>query len=173
MSGLAHTFDKARKTIGNPVWYHDGALLPCAAFNSHADTPAVTSVGNDQAWYDRGMPHRGDDKPAYIGHDGEKIWYWNGKRERENDQPAHITAQGDQIWYKQDRKHRVTGPAVVYADKSKPDEYWIHGTQRTPENHAEYLMAHAKHYATVAKEEVRAGSTRDFNALRPIKIKPK
>lgn len=43
------------------------------------------------------------------------------------------------VHYKEGAMHREDGPAVIYADKSKPDEYWLDGRRSTKEEVDSYL----------------------------------
>ena len=51
---------------------------------------------------------------------GDKHWYQNNKRHR-LDGPAIEYANGQKEWYQNGECHRLNGPAVEYADGTK---YW-------------------------------------------------
>lgn len=49
------------------------------------------------------------------------------------------TSNNKTVHYKDGALHREDGPAVVYSDKSKPDEYWLDGRRSTKEEVAAFL----------------------------------
>ena len=59
-----------------------------------------------------------------VNDNGDKFWYVDDRRHRV-DGPAIEWADGSKSWYVDDRRHRVDGPAVEYADGSK--EWWLNG----------------------------------------------
>lgn len=64
--------------------------------------------------------------------DGSVICYTNGKRHR-IDGPAVIYANGDRVWYREGVRHRDDGPAVECADGRK---FWfINGNELSFEEH--------------------------------------
>jgi hypothetical protein len=47
--------------------------------------------------------------------DGTQVWYQNGQRHR-LDGPAVIWANGTQYWYQNGQRHRLDGPAAIRPD---------------------------------------------------------
>ena len=60
----------------------------------------------------------------FIDAEGTQSWRVNGQRHR-IDGPAVVWADGTQEWYVNDQLHRTNGPAVIYADGHQ--EWFIHG----------------------------------------------
>ena len=54
----------------------------------------------------------------HINEDGTLLWLVDNIRHR-IDGPAVIYANGDQYWYANGMKHRIDGPAVIYPEDNE------------------------------------------------------
>lgn len=135
----------------------------------------VTSNGEEE-WYDDNEElHRDGDLPARTDSRGGKAWFKHGKLHREGDKPAIEAANGDRAWYENDVLHRERGPAVVYADKSKAPEYWLHGRKMTDDERiardAAFAAAAAKKNGETVKSEMTHGTGQPVTPLKRIHLK--
>jgi hypothetical protein len=88
--------------------------------------PAVIRANGAQAWYQRGLCHRGNDLPAVTTVYGYKAWFLNGRRHRDNDRPAMVSSRGDQQWYQHGELHRDNDlPALIHMNGDR--EWYQHG----------------------------------------------
>jgi hypothetical protein len=144
-------------------------------FNGKTPGRHVTSEGAEEWYDDHERLHRADDLPAVTDTFGGKAWFRHGKLHRENDQPAIEAANGDRAWYENDVLHRERGPAVVYADKSKAPEYWLHGHKMTDDERiardAAFAAAAAKKNGETVKSEMTHGTGQPVTPLKRIHLK--
>lgn len=68
---------------------------------------------------------RFDDHTAYFLDEACTILH------RDNDLPAIVCDDGDQVWYNYGKRHRETGPSVLYLDGEKL--YYLNGIQYSEE----------------------------------------
>jgi hypothetical protein len=95
------------------------------------DNPAYIGSNGTLMWFQNGAPHRDGDKPAQIYPNGTLLWYKNGLLHRDGDNPACIGEDGSLHWYKNEKRHQVTGPAVI--NQNNEYQYWINGIDITKE----------------------------------------
>jgi len=66
----------------------------------------------------------GDGAAVKISIDGSQYWFLNSQRHRV-DGPAAIYADGTQLWWLNGKLHRVDGPAAIYANGTQL--WWLNG----------------------------------------------
>ncbi|MFN7113881.1 MAG: hypothetical protein ACK4PK_05925 [Alphaproteobacteria bacterium] len=139
-------------------------------FSRKAAGRHVTSEGVEEWYDDNEQLHRDGDLPAQIDPDGGKAWLQHGQPHRANDKPAIEAANGDRAWYENGVLSRKTGPAIVYADKSKEAEYWLEGKPMPDDMRATidpaFKAALLAKNAAAAAETVRNGCTRDVPLMK-------
>ena len=113
---------------GTQQWFKNGKL------HRDGDLPARIHANGTLVWLKNGKEHRDGDKPVEIHADGTLGWWKNGKIHRDGDKPAWISADGTLWWLKNGLRHRITGPAVIHANKK--EEFWINGNDITTEVNA-------------------------------------
>lgn len=144
-------------------------------FSRKAAGRYVTSEGMEEWYDDNEKLHRDGDLPAQTDPQGGKAWLQHGKLHRDGDKPAIEAANGDRAWYQNDELSRATGPAIIYADKTKEPEYWLKGQKMTDEQRAAidpvFKAALLAKIGADAAEAVRNGSERDVTLMKSPAIK--
>lgn len=144
-------------------------------FSRKAAGRHVTSDG-DEEWYDdQENLHRGDDLPAQTDSHGGRAWFQHGQLHRDHDKPAIEAASGDKAWYLNNVLSRATGPAIVYADKTKEPEYWLDGQPMTDTQRATIDPAfHTAQLAKMAAAEadgVRNGTQQPTRIMKRLSLR--
>lgn len=139
-------------------------------FSRKAAGRHVPDEGGEE-WYDAYEKlHREDDLPAATDAQGGKVWMIHGKIHRGGDKPAIEAANGDRAWYKDNELHRETGPAIIYADKTREPEFWLNGQKMTDEQRAAIDLAFKAAQLTKNGEEAaraaQAGTDHDIAVIK-------
>lgn len=134
----------------------------------------TTDEGGEQWYDDQEQLHRDGDLPAETDPQGGKAYFRHGKLHRAGDKPAIEAANGDRAWYENGELSRKTGPAIIYADKTKEPEYWLDGQPMTDDQRAAidpaFRAALMARNGDDAAKAVLSGSQRDVPILKPAHI---
>jgi len=122
---------------GSKHWYKEGK-------RHRLDGPAIEYGDGSKYWYIEGNRHRLDG-PAIEYGDGRKEWCIEGihyseedfhKKVQELKNEKTMEIKSKEIKQPETKvktetvfHHSLSGPAVVFDDINKPDEYWVYGVQ--------------------------------------------